>query len=273
MREAGNLTNHRFCPRGEPAITADAPVPGDNQKTRFLPRLKRLGLPDEMVAELLNESIVVPYGKGLKPFAQGAPANVLMLVLNGVIKVYCSHGNTRRFLVQLAGPGDLIGYSDFIDSKGRRGQVFEAEALTNCTVALIFRHRIVKLLQGFDNAALLALLEQSNTFWSWIAYRYASLMSLSYRERMEVVISEIAGRFGIRDARGVMLTLELGHEEWAELIGSSRPMASRLLADMVRGRILSREGKRYIVLNGTDLEGSHYLLPRAGQEAAASQRA
>ncbi len=39
---------------------------------------------------------------------------------------------------------------------------------------------------------------------------------------------------------------------------------------MVRGRILSREGKRYIVLNGTDLEGSHYLLPRAGQEAAAS---
>ncbi len=254
-------------------MTADAPNLADIQKSKFLPRLRRLGLPDEMVAELVNESIVVPYSKGMKPFAQGAPADVLMLVLNGVIKVYCSQSNARRFLVQMAGPGDLIGYSDFIDAKGRRSQVFEAEALTNCTVALIFRHRIVKLLQGFDNAAMLALLEQSNTFWSWVTYRYASLMSLSYRERLEVVISEIASRFGIRDARGVMLTLELGHEEWAELIGSSRPMASRLLADMVRARILSREGKRYIVLNGTDLEGSRHLLPRTGAEGLASLRA
>ncbi len=254
-------------------MAAEALSLADNHKGKFLSRLRWLGLPDATIAELVNDSIAVPYGKGLKPFIQGAPADVLMLVLNGVIKVYCSHGKSRRFLVQLAGPGDLIGYSDFVDARGKRGQIFEAEALTNCSVALIFRHRIAQLLQGFDNTALLALLEQSNTFWSWITYRYAALMSLSYRERLEVVISEIASRFGIRDARGVMLTLELGHEEWAELIGSSRPMASRLLADMVRARILSREGKHYIVLNGTGLESSRYLLPRAGAQTGASMRA
>jgi CRP-like cAMP-binding protein len=244
-----------------------------NSARRFLPRLGRLGLPAAMTADLLDETIVVPYGRNFRPFLQGAPADVLMLVLSGVVKVYCAQGNARRFLLQLAGPGDLIGYADFVDGMGRRNQIFESEALTNCTVALIFRHRVIKRLQGLDSAGLVALLEQANTFWSSVAYRYASLLSFSYRERLEIVLSEVATRFGIRDARGIMLALELGHEDWAAMIGCSRPMASRLFADLVRARILSRDGKRYIILNGADLAGSRSRLAGAAAEAGPSLRA
>jgi hypothetical protein len=41
--------------------------------------------------------------------------------------------------VELAGPGDIIGYVDRMDAKGRHCQAFEAQALTNCAVALISR--------------------------------------------------------------------------------------------------------------------------------------
>jgi hypothetical protein len=79
-------------------------------------------------------------------------------------------------------------------------------------------------------------------------HRYASLMTLSYRERLEAMLSEVAARFGVKETRGALLTLELGHDDWAEMIGSSRPMVSRLIAEMVQNRVLAREGKHYILL-------------------------
>jgi hypothetical protein len=73
-------------------------------------------------------------------------------------------------------------------------------------------------------------------------------MTLSYRERLEAMLAEVGARFGVKEARGTLLTLELGHDDWAEMIGSSRPMVSRLIAEMVQNRVLAREGKHYILL-------------------------
>jgi hypothetical protein len=54
----------------------------------------------------------------------------------------------------------------------------------------------------------------------------------------------------------------LGHADFAEMIGSSRPMVSRLIAEMIANRRLSYDGKHYVVtdhladdsdqLNGTN---------------------
>src|SRR5271163_2524104 len=115
-------------------------------------------------------------------------------------------------------------------------------------LALISRQRILKLLGDSDHATLIALFERLNTFWGSVVHRYASLMTLSYRERLEAMLTEVAARFGVRETRGTLLTLELGHDDWAEMIGSSRPMVSRLIAEMVQSRVLAREGKHYILL-------------------------
>jgi CRP/FNR family cyclic AMP-dependent transcriptional regulator len=168
--------------------------------------------------------------------------------------VHCAQPDGRRFLVELAGPGDIIGYVDRMDAKGRHYQAFEAQALTNCAVALISRQRILKLLGDADHATLIALFERLNTFWATVVHRYASLMTLSYRERLEAMLTEVASRFGVKEARGTLLTLELGHDDWADMIGSSRPMVSRLIAEMVQNGVLAREGKHYILLaeNGSE---------------------
>ena len=130
-------------------------------------------------------------------------------------------------------------------------------------LALISRQRILKLLGDSDHATLIALFERLNTFWGSVVHRYASLMTLSYRERLEAMLTEVAARFGVKEARGTLLTLELGHDDWAEMIGSSRPMVSRLIAEMVQSRILAREGKHYILLaDGGNLEKPAIPMPR-----------
>jgi len=216
--------------------------------------LRNWDLPPELIGEMTRENIIVRHAKGYKLFQRGAAADMLMLITSGVVKVYCGEGESRRFLVELAGPGDIIGYADFLDVKGRRCQAFEAEALTNCSVALVVRHRINKQLETLESSVLVPMIERVNRFWTTLAYRYAVLMSLTYRERLELALVDVARRFGVKDARGTMLSLELGHQDWAEMIGSSRPMVSRLLAQMMEAGMVAREGKLYVLLKDGGLD-------------------
>jgi len=231
-------------------------------RNRLAWRVRQAGVPSEIIDELINDNMVARYARRFRLFLQGAPGDVMMIIINGVVKVHCSQPDGRRFLVELAGPGDIIGYVDRIDAKGRHCQAFEAQALTNCAVALISRQRILKLLGDSDHTTLIALFERLNTFWGSVVHRYASLMTLSYRERLEAMLTEVASRFGVKETRGTLLTLELGHDDWAEMIGSSRPMVSRLIAEMVQNRVLAREGKHYILLADGSSEKPPLAMPR-----------
>ena len=55
-------------------------------------------------------------------------------------------------------------------------------------------------------------------------------------------------RFGINDKRGTLVAPELSHEDLAEMIGSSRPMVSKLIGDMIKEGLLARGEKRQFIL-------------------------
>jgi hypothetical protein len=83
---------------------------------------------------------------------------------------------------------------------------------------------------------------------------------MNFSERMEAVLRDLARQFGVKDSRGTLLIPELGHADFAEMIGSSRPMVSRLIAEMVANKRLLYDGKHYIVLgledNGCELNAA-----------------
>src|SRR6266851_502154 len=215
---------------------------------RLLSRLLSMGLPRDAASTLLERHMVVRYPKGADLFSKGSPADVIFAVLTGVFKVFSSRAGSDRVLVELAGPGDLVGYADFSDADGERSQLFEAAALTNCCVALFTRHHITEVLKGLEPEALLKIAESINSIWSAVVYRYASFLGMTLRKRLEIVLTELAERFGVPDSRGTLLMPELAQEELAEIIGSSRPMVSKLLTEMTEKGILIREGRRHILL-------------------------
>jgi CRP/FNR family transcriptional regulator, cyclic AMP receptor protein len=231
-------------------------------QSRLLELLEQWGLPKEAIAGLVGRHTLVRYPKRSPLFLQGSPADVGFAVFNGLVKVYCPGADGNRVLVHLAGPGDLIGYADFVDSNGQRSQMFEAHALTSCSVALFTRQHVLKMLRGLDPGMLLRLLESLNSFWSAAVHRYAVYLSMSLRERLQLVLTDLGARFGVQDARGVMLTPELAQEELAEMIGSSRPMVSKLLSEMAERSMIACQGRRYILLRGSGLDNSaQWLLP------------
>ena len=165
------------------------PETATDAKRHLERRLGDFALPGKFIDEIIGHHTVVNYNKGAMVFLQGSPADVMFWVIAGLVKVYCPRPDGTRILVNLAGPGDLIGHVDYIDSRGRHAQVFEVEALTKCSVALFTRDHVIKLLQSVDHAALLHIVERLNTAWSSIAQWFGAFLGMSFRERLEVVLA------------------------------------------------------------------------------------
>ena len=225
------------------------------------------GIPEELIDEITERQMVVSYAKAALVFGEGSTADLFAFVVSGYVKIHCPVGDGNRTLMRLAGPGEIVGYADYLDAKRQRARLFEAQALTKCDVGLVTRDHVARLLRNLSPDALVHVIESLNTFWSQYARWFATLVGAPFCERLEIVLSDLASRVGVKDNRGVMLIPEISHEELAEMIGCSRPMISRLLSEMTEAGLIGRTQKQYILL---DKWGSRELLKPAERRPSPS---
>jgi len=209
--------------------------------------LANWGVPPEFTNEILERNMAAIFEKGALVLCEGAVDDLFGCVLSGFVKVYCAVGDGSRTLMRLAGPGEIIGYADYLDDKGRHARLFEAQCASRCAVALINRDYVARMLRRLEPDTLVEILLAVNTFWSQNVRWFATMLNLRLSQRLELVLSDLALRFGVEDARGTLLIPDLGHVDLAEMIGCSRPLISRLLAEMADGELLSRRAKQYLL--------------------------
>jgi CRP-like cAMP-binding protein len=259
------LVTHISDIRREQTVVARIP---EEAQRRLADQLARWELPAEFVAELFGHHALVSYSKGDPLFLKGSTADVGFLILSGLVKLYSPNPDGSRVVVALIGPGDLAGFTDCVESNERRAQAFEAEAVTKASAALFTRDYLMKALQKLSSLQLVAVFERFNTSWSSLACSYAQFLGMSFRQRLEKVFANLSARFAVKDARGNLLTVELCHDDLAEMIASSRPMVSRLIAEMMDQRIIARQGKHYILLNTSTAKGIENTTVRAIAKSA-----
>ncbi len=233
-------------------------------------RLAGLNLPVDLVDELIERHIAVSFEKGALAFCEGNTDGMFACILSGYVNVYCPVGDGNRTLVRIAGPGEIIGYSDYIDEKGRHARMFEAQVATKCTLALFSRDHINRLLAGLPADALVSIVATLNTFWSENLRRFATLLNLPFWDRLTMVMSDLAKRAGVRDAEGIILIPEIRHEDLAEMIGCSRPMVSRLIAIMIESGLLARRGNQYVLLKKWNFNDNGRNVQRSARRDAKS---
>jgi CRP-like cAMP-binding protein len=217
-------------------------------RARLVESLVHRGLTHNVIDAILARHTLVRYRKETRIFTAESPADVIFVVLGGLVKIYCGEREQERVLITLAGPGDIIGYADFSDSRGCRSQLFEAVAQTTAAIAIITREHLLRVLRSLDSNALLALGEEINSMWALSLHRCARFLGMNLRARLSLIFAELAKRFGVVDQRGVLLPLGLGQKELAEMMGGSRPMVSKLLIELAQNGLIARQGRQYIVL-------------------------
>jgi len=238
-------------------------------------QLTAWNLPAELAAEIEEHSTPVTFEKGATVFLRGSPTELIYWLRKGFVKLHLPYANGNRILVAIARPGEPLGMVENVDVEGRSHQILEAQALTKCSVGLVTREYMMNLLRKLDGEIVLQLLHNLHATWSALFERYAEFIGLSFRERLEVVFKDLGGRFGIDDKRGTLIILELNQDDLAEMIGSSRPMVSKLVGDMSREGLLARsEEHHFILLRHNERESKAALsieVTRSGRAVSASK--
>jgi CRP-like cAMP-binding protein len=132
------------------------PTPPDGENP-FRAHLLSCKVPPEVVREILDYHTNLSYAPGAMIFHQGAPADILLWVVKGLVKESCPSRSGNRIIVRVATAGDVIGCADRIDEKGQWLRRFEAQALSKCVVAMVTRQRVRELLTKLDPASLLGV--------------------------------------------------------------------------------------------------------------------
>jgi CRP-like cAMP-binding protein len=239
--------SRQIFPLGHNTATRERGAAEGFQKLKS--HLTSRGVAENIIDELFEQPTIISYSRGSFIFLQGAPTDLLYWVSSGLIDILCPGLDGEQIRTSMLGPGDLFGFVENPDHKGRPVQAFQARARTNAQIGLVIRAQVYKVLARQDPVLLTQILQEVITASSELAVRHAQFLGKNYAARLEMVLTELATKFGVKESHGTLLIPEFGHADFAEMIGCSRPMVSRLIDEMISVGRLAKRGKHYIILD------------------------
>ena len=217
-----------------------------DEDTRSLHKLTSLSwLEPEKLKRLASALAIRNVKKREVIFYDKEIANRMYLLLSGVAKLTLLGKDEERVLVALVAAGEVFGVSSLLAEMHRP---FRCDAFTDCRVGMLSPELFVDIVLGVSFAEFSQTMECTVGRWWGMVLRYTSFLGLGLRERLASALLELASKFGVRDARGTILSLPLTHEDLAELVGASRQRITEHLNEFERQQVILREGRRLIVL-------------------------
>ena len=183
--------------------------------------------------------VVLETGESFSPQWPSAEAGALgLLVVDGVLVRSIALGGRRG--IELFGSGDLIGPLEAADGVPAMGSAkVSSWALTRTRLAMLdagFTGRICGYPQVISQ--LSARLERRS---STHALRLTIIQQPQLSVRLQLLLWHLADRFGRVQREGVALPLPLSHEMLAQLVGAQRPSVSRVLKQLERRGLVTRQ--------------------------------
>ncbi len=240
-------------------------------RTSLKAAIDEMGWPEQIGEELVDSGHVITYEKGAVIFHAGETADLLYVLLSGEVKLYYGSVEGERLLVSITRRGQMLGLVDLVHAAlpggGEPKQLFTAEALSRCSVAIIARSRLSAAVTQLPSHDMAQLMRRLNDRWAQFCERFLEFMMMDVRSRLSYAIAELGESFGIPDARGTLISLKLTHDNFGELVGASRPMVSKHLKDLAKAGVFFKESGHYVLAN----RGHSPSATVAGAKAASTR--
>jgi len=183
------------------------------------------------------------YRRGQTLFYEGNPCTAVFCLRSAVVRLIKTGAHGRRYLLGLAGPGDLLGLEAAV---GGTPYDYGAEILRDGQVCLIERAPMLQLIAsvpGLRDASL----RQLATDVRRAQVERAHLASGDARERTAHVLMELGRRFGENENGRVHVDVPLSREDLADMIGVAVETAIRQFSEFRRRGILSSTRTSFVI--------------------------
>jgi CRP/FNR family transcriptional regulator, cyclic AMP receptor protein len=188
------------------------------------------GLPPELIAELSRRGRRRMHQRGSVLCAEGEMSRWLLVVISGHVKVTSWVGDGSEVLLDIRGPGALIGELEATDGKPRPASVTALEPVETLVVA----YEVFADFVRSHDEALRLLLETLCERLREADRKRIEFSALDATERVVTRLLELADWHGTPVEQGVSISLALTQEELAGWAGVSREAVSKALAALRR---------------------------------------
>ncbi|MFC4523753.1 Crp/Fnr family transcriptional regulator [Cupriavidus pinatubonensis] len=181
---------------------------------------------------------------------RGEAVSSLCVVIDGLLEVSTTTRSGKRHILGHLQSGQLMNLVPFIDEQGA---IHDATAHTDAVVLLIGRdlfHRIVASEPALTHRFMRLLCLRSRMAYS----RLADSATLTLRQRCASILLQLIEPYGAPDSHGVAISLKLSQEEFAFMVGCSRPMLNRELKMLEIEGAIRKTYSHYVVTNADLLQ-------------------
>jgi CRP/FNR family transcriptional regulator len=185
------------------------------------------------------------YPKGSTLFVEGQPAAGVYMLCQGKVKLSACSRDGKLIILEIAGPGDVLGLSAAINGADHETT---AEVLELCQVNYVGTADLLRFLQSNPEACLNAARQLSRNYQT--AYRQVCSLGLS-----DSVADKLAKLFlgwsgngnGNGSDNNVHLKNFFTHEEMSAMIGTSRETVTRALKYFRENGLITVKGSDLII--------------------------
>lgn len=201
--------------------------------------------PDEL--ELISSGKAeLTYLAGEILFKQGAFSTHVLLVLDGLVKVYLQAGRDKQLNLQLAKKGDFLAFSSLL---GETVHATSAVALTDTRICMLDKEKMRSLL--LQNAEFAMRIISRN-------YRnerqlLTVISNITYKQTRGKLASALL-YLSSEDFSGQDIFVHLSRQDLANFASVATENAIKLLKEFERDGIIALEGKGITILDRAELE-------------------
>ena len=166
------------------------------------------------------------------------------VLLSGVARITCRNRKGDRTLVIMVAPGMIPGFPPPVPGISYN---FRCEAITDCQVGTVDLEKFIEISLGISSTDFKLMAVSYLGRWDLVQLRCANFMSCTLEERLALILLELGENFGVKDKRGVRLTIPTRHKDLADLVGASRPRVTEFLIKFEKDRLIIRDERHLIV--------------------------
>jgi CRP/FNR family transcriptional regulator, cyclic AMP receptor protein len=195
---------------------------------------------DGKIHELALSSKLLEIVRGHVIYSTGERPSHVYIVLSGCVTIRYSYSRT---IEAVFGPDDILGLASSVAPSRYKSL---AVATLNSKLARLSPAKFIETVLGISADKFIRTLSMAGGRYLELAGNYR-IVAKSLKMRIAFELLNLAEKFGIPDARGILLNLPLTHKFIADLVAASRPRVSKAMAELQRNGSVTRVDQRLIL--------------------------
>ena len=202
-------------------------------------------LPEKDLEMLLAHKTDESYKKGDIIFRQGGYPSGVFYIRSGKVKKYRIDKQGGEQIIYVANAGELIGYHAVL-AEDRYPD--SAATLESCKISFIPREDFLECVKQSDllTKSLLKILSHE---FAVMVNNISLIGQRSVKERLATQLIVLREKYKSSKQTGSPIEIDIGREDLANLVGSTRENIVRILSEFKGRKILQTKGRKIIVLN------------------------